>query len=52
MSKAMIGIFLGVFTGAIAYEVLKRNNPVLLEKIKNKVRQKLDCMLELKATET
>ncbi|MBF0520058.1 MAG: hypothetical protein HQK92_10065 [Nitrospirae bacterium] len=52
MAKAMIGIFLGVFAGAIAYEVVKRNNPVFLEKLKNKVREKLDAMLEPKAAES
>ncbi|QWR78094.1 hypothetical protein [Candidatus Magnetomonas plexicatena] len=51
MSKIMIGIFLGVFTGAIALEVIKRNNPVFLEKLKNKVREKFDAMLEPKAAE-
>ncbi|MBF0607160.1 MAG: hypothetical protein SFH39_18505 [Candidatus Magnetobacterium sp. LHC-1] len=45
MSKIMIGVFLGVFVSALTYEILYRSNPDLIDKIKNKTLEKLDCLL-------
>ncbi|MBF0538508.1 MAG: hypothetical protein HQL03_09685 [Nitrospirae bacterium] len=45
MSKIMIGVFLGVFVSALTYEILYRSNPDLIDKIKNKAMNKLDCLL-------
>jgi len=46
MSKIMTGVFLGVFTTALFYEVLTRQNPRLAEKIRHKLKNKFDRYLE------
>jgi len=52
MSKVMIGVFLGVFASALFYEIVNRQNPELVEKIKKKFNEKFDKYLEIeKATE-
>ncbi|MBF0317294.1 MAG: hypothetical protein HQL04_03895 [Nitrospirae bacterium] len=47
MSKIMIGVFLGVFVSALTYEILYRSNPDLIDKIKDKTLEKLDCLLDV-----
>ncbi len=37
MSKLLIGVFMGVFVGALAYEFLSRTRPGLLAKIRERV---------------
>ena len=34
MTKLLAGIFVGVFLGSLACELLSRNNPAFLEKIR------------------
>ncbi len=45
MSKIFAGVFFGVFIGALAYETLNRTNPVLVQRIRRKVSEKLDDYL-------
>jgi hypothetical protein len=42
MSKILIGVFLSVFIGSIAYEILARSNPELLEKLKEVTNGKIE----------
>jgi hypothetical protein len=46
MSKLMIGVFLGVFTSAILYEVLSRQCPELTKKLNDMLEEKCDITLE------
>jgi hypothetical protein len=41
MSKIMIGVFVGVFVSALLYEVVKRQDPELVENILNNLREKI-----------
>lgn len=42
MSKVLIGVFLSVFIGSLAYEILARSNPKLLLKLKEVTNNKID----------
>ncbi len=42
MSKFLAGVFLGVFTGALVYEILKRTNPELDRKFRESVDKVID----------
>jgi hypothetical protein len=44
MSKILIGVFLGVFIGSIAYEILARSNPELLKKLVDKSNGRLESL--------
>ena len=46
MSKIMIGVFLGVFTSAILYEVLSRQCPDLTRKFTDMIEGKCDITPE------
>ena len=46
MSKIMIGVFLGVFTSAIMYEVFSRQCPELAARVNNMLEGKCDITLE------
>jgi hypothetical protein len=35
MSKILIGVFSGVFVGAVVYELIKRSNPQLIVKLQD-----------------
>lgn len=37
----MIGVFVGVFVSALLYEVVKRQDPELVENILNNLREKI-----------
>jgi hypothetical protein len=45
MSKILAGVFLGVFIGALVYEMLNRTKPELTEKIEAKFSEGLDNIL-------
>ncbi|MCL4456527.1 MAG: hypothetical protein M1406_03850 [Nitrospirae bacterium] len=45
MSKILIGVFLGVFVGALAYELLNRTRPDIIKKIEIKASEKVDSLL-------
>lgn len=47
MSKLMIGVFLGVFAGALIYEIINKRNPELFEKVRDKAAGKIDEYLEM-----
>jgi hypothetical protein len=42
MTKILVGIFLGVFIGTLGYELVSRNNPEAIERIRKKVSEKVD----------
>lgn len=44
MSKVFIGVFAGVFIGAVIYELLNRTNPALVEMVENMAKNKIDDM--------
>jgi len=46
MSKALVGVFVAVFVGALACEVFKRTNPALAEKFLNRCSESIDSFLE------
>lgn len=35
MLKVIAGVFMGVFVGALAYEIINRENPELLQKMRD-----------------
>jgi len=39
MSKIMVGVFVSVFVSALIYEVIKRNNPELADRIVRKLKR-------------
>lgn len=45
MSKFLVGVFVVVFVGAVAYEILNRTRPELTEKFENKISDGLDDIL-------
>lgn len=42
MGKFLAGVFIGVFTGALVYEILKRTNPELDRKFRESVDKAID----------
>jgi len=50
MSKILATIFLGVFVGALTYEVLKRFNPELIAKVEAKAAETVDNLLKVEGT--
>ena len=46
MSKALIGIFVGVFVSALLIEIIDRQDPELISKVRNKIKEKIDKLLE------
>ena len=42
MIKILAGVFVGVFIGTLGYELVKRNNPELIHKVRRKVSETLD----------
>ena len=45
MSKVLLGVFVVVFVGALAYELLNRTKPELTDKFEKKVSEGLDSIL-------
>jgi hypothetical protein len=45
MSKIVAGVFLAVFIGALAYELLNRTKPELTEQFEKKLSEGLDSIL-------
>lgn len=41
MAKIMIGVFMSVFVGSLLFEVLRRNNAELADRIITKLRESL-----------
>ncbi len=41
MAKIMISIFMGVFVSALLYEVIRRQDPELVDALMNKLRNSL-----------
>lgn len=42
MIKILAGVFLGVFIGTLGYELVNRNNPELIQKIRRRVSETLE----------
>ncbi len=47
MTKLMIGVFLGVFVGALIYDVVNRENPKLIKRVRDKAAKKINEYLEM-----
>ena len=41
MSKIMIGVFVGVFVSALLYEVIHRQDPELVDRVVNRLKEKI-----------
>jgi len=48
MSKLLMGVFIGVFVGALTYEFLNRTKPELMKKIRAKAAEDLNNLLKMK----
>ncbi|MBF0465221.1 MAG: hypothetical protein HQK94_09090 [Nitrospirae bacterium] len=46
MSKLLVGVFVSVFVGALLVEILQRQEPEMMDKIKNKFWDKVNRILE------
>ena len=42
MSKVLIGVFTGIFLGAVIYELVNRTNPELVQKLQDLASRKVD----------
>jgi len=42
MSKVLIGVFSGIFIGAVIYELINRTNPELIKKVEEFACSKID----------
>ncbi len=42
MSKVLIGVFSGIFIGAVIYELINRTNPELIKKVEEFASSKID----------
>jgi hypothetical protein len=42
MSKVLIGVFTGIFIGAVVYELVNRTNPELIKKLEKLTSDKID----------
>jgi hypothetical protein len=51
MIKILAGVFLGVFVGALGYELVNRNNPEAIDKIRKNVSKIVDDFLGLRETD-
>jgi hypothetical protein len=47
MSKVLATIFLGVFVGALTYEILRRVNPEFIERVEAKAADTMDSLLKV-----
>ena len=48
MSKVFIGVFSGIFIGAVIYELLSRSNPEFVRKVENLANRKIDELCDIK----
>ena len=48
MSKLLMGVFIGVFVGALTYKFLNRTKPELMKKIRAKAAEDLDNLFKMK----
>ena len=48
MSKVFIGVFSGIFIGAVLYELLNRNNPEFMRKVEERANRKIDELCGIK----
>jgi hypothetical protein len=44
MSKILIGVFSGIFIGAVIYELVNRTNPELIKKVEDMASNKIDAL--------
>jgi uncharacterized membrane-anchored protein YhcB (DUF1043 family) len=42
MSKILIGVFSGIFIGAVIYELVNRTNPEFIKKVEDLASNKID----------
>ena len=42
MSKILVGVFSGIFIGAVIYELINRTNPELIRKVEEFASHKID----------
>ena len=42
MSKVLVGVFTGIFLGAVIYELVNRTNPELVQKLQDLACKKVD----------
>lgn len=42
MSKVLLGVFSGIFIGAVIYELINRTNPELIQKVEEFASSKID----------
>ncbi|MEI6703088.1 MAG: hypothetical protein WCL71_06070 [Deltaproteobacteria bacterium] len=47
MSKVFIGVFTGIFIGAVIYELLNRTNPEFLKKVEDLTSRKIDDLCDI-----
>ncbi len=50
IAKALLGIFMGIFVGATAYELIKSGYPVFMKKLEKKAKKKIDKVLDDKVS--
>ena len=42
MIKILAGVFVGVFIGTLGYELVNRNNPELVKKVRQRISETLE----------
>jgi len=47
MSKVFIGVFSGIFIGAVIYELLNRTNPEFIKKVEDLATRKIDDLCDV-----
>ena len=47
MSKVFIGVFSGIFIGAVIYELLTRSNPEFIKKVEDLACRKIDELCDI-----
>ena len=47
MSKVFIGVFSGIFIGAVIYELLNRSSPEFIKKIEDLANRKIDALCDV-----
>ena len=50
MSKVFIGVFSGIFIGAVIYELLNRTNPEFMQKVEDLASRKIDDLCDVQPT--
>ena len=52
MSKVFIGVFSGIFIGAVIYELLTRSNPEFIKKVEDLASRKIDELCDVQPSLT